>query len=270
MDYKNNNMKKGKQSLQEITLSHIEKDAMLTRLKIHMDNNPIHKRHVSSPWYTYMHVLKQHASMSIAVLLICVFVIGGNITYAAEQSLPGDILYPIKLHVTEKVQDVIHFGSKSRVAWEETKVTRRIKEAEALIENGTFDEIKRVAIEKQVGKSAANMSKEHIEDSDHIKNTYIDFTNQLKKRKSQATDVYNNGTNIPRVVISTSTLKDIQKIKHATTTGDVVVQLKIEHQDIKKENSVHDVDIEKIEGEVQKFEEHIQKTFHIPKDILKK
>ena len=88
----------------------------------------------------------------IAIVLLCVFV-GGTVTYAAEKSLPGDVLYPIKIYVNEPVKAATKVTPKAKVRFEEEKVIKRLTEVETLVEKGKFDGKKRIQVEKQVEKS---------------------------------------------------------------------------------------------------------------------
>jgi len=70
-------------------------------------------------------------SYSVATLLIVVL-IGSSATYAAEQSVPGDIFYPIKIKVTEPARDLLVQTPIARAQWESQKASRRLEEATTL------------------------------------------------------------------------------------------------------------------------------------------
>ena len=58
-------------------------------------------QHISSPWGALTFV-RRHSMSAVAAVLI-VMVSSGTVA-AAESALPGDILYPVKVHVTEEVR----------------------------------------------------------------------------------------------------------------------------------------------------------------------
>ena len=62
----------------------------------------------------------------------------GGIAYA-ENSLPGDFLYPLKIHVNEEVLSGLSFTSKAHGDWEAQRVTRRLEEAETLVARSALD-----------------------------------------------------------------------------------------------------------------------------------
>lgn len=59
-----------------------------------------------------------------------ILVLGGIIgtSVLAETSLPGDVLYPIKVHVNESVQGAFHIGAEENAKWEIEKIERRANE----------------------------------------------------------------------------------------------------------------------------------------------
>src|SRR3989344_4937330 len=62
--------------------------------------------------------------------------IGGGSTYAAANALPGDVLYPIKININEKILKLAAFTHESEVALSVDLVGKRLSEAEFLaIEN---------------------------------------------------------------------------------------------------------------------------------------
>ncbi|MBI2013319.1 MAG: hypothetical protein HYS87_00565 [Candidatus Colwellbacteria bacterium] len=72
--------------------------------------------------------------LSIITLLIALSV--GGVSFAAENSLPGDALYPIKVGVNEQVRGALAFGATSKAKWATRLLERRLEEAEQLtIEN---------------------------------------------------------------------------------------------------------------------------------------
>jgi Domain of unknown function (DUF5667) len=54
----------------------------------------------------------------------------------AEQAVPGDILYPIKVQVTEEIRGSLSRDPYQKVVWETTRLERRITEARQLAKAG--------------------------------------------------------------------------------------------------------------------------------------
>src|SRR3989344_5153410 len=71
---------------------------------------------------------------SFAFLLI-IFV-GGSAAYAAEGAVPGDLLYPIKVGVNERVTEALARSPEARADWHARAAERRMEEAEVLSVRG--------------------------------------------------------------------------------------------------------------------------------------
>ncbi len=88
---------------------------------------------------------------SAAVLATLLFVVG--IPTLAEQALPGDILYAMKVNVNEEVRSTLSFSPYAKVEWEATRLERRLSEARQLAEAGMLTE--------DVEREVAEAVKEH-------------------------------------------------------------------------------------------------------------
>jgi hypothetical protein len=65
------------------------------------------------------------------ILLVIAILLGGS-SFAAEGSLPGDILYPVKINVNEQVRGLFSFSEEAKAEWEARVAERRLEEAESL------------------------------------------------------------------------------------------------------------------------------------------
>lgn len=62
-----------------------------------------------------------------------------GVTSAATTSLPGDLLYPVKVNVNEEIRGALTVGTESRAAWEQERAERRLEEAGQLALQGRLD-----------------------------------------------------------------------------------------------------------------------------------
>lgn len=76
--------------------------------------------------------------MPISLIIALIFAIGGGTSIAAEQSLPGDLLYPVKVHVNEPVRGAIAISDNDQAAWDAALANRRLEEAETLAAKGNL------------------------------------------------------------------------------------------------------------------------------------
>lgn len=93
--------------------------------------------------------------------LIIALVMGGSVSYAAENTLPGDALYPVKVYVNENARVAVAFSDKSKAELAVELANRRIEEAGKLAVRGTLD----VETETQVNanvESQVNVAKEKV------------------------------------------------------------------------------------------------------------
>ena len=73
------------------------------------------------------------------LVLIIALIFGGSASFAAEQALPGDALYPVKVRVNEEVRGWVTLTPEAKAQWEARKAERRLLEAEKLVSRGEFN-----------------------------------------------------------------------------------------------------------------------------------
>lgn len=125
-------MDKLRQEAYKIRMTPEEKAAMRARLfGAPSAHTFVPKR---SPYFFFSYQFK----MVMAGLVLVVFV-GAGTAQAAEGSLPGDLLYPVKVAVTEPVRSALVSNKAERAALEARFAARRAEEAEALAAQGRLD-----------------------------------------------------------------------------------------------------------------------------------
>jgi hypothetical protein len=77
---------------------------------------------------SYFHYWKQ-AGVAFVVMLMLTPVL-------AEDALPGDMLYPLKVRINEEVRGYLAFSPHEKIAWETTRIERRLAEARLLSLSG--------------------------------------------------------------------------------------------------------------------------------------
>lgn len=75
----------------------------------------------------------------MAIALIVALVLGGGTSFAAQQALPGDLLYPVKIGVNEEVRAALALSAEARARWEAERANRRLEEAEQLAVKNRLD-----------------------------------------------------------------------------------------------------------------------------------
>ena len=84
---------------------------------------------------------------TMAILLIISLMVGGGVGLAAEQALPGDSLYPVKIGLNEEVKGWLLVSEEARANWEVERVQRRLEEAEEMTSRGSLNAETRAVIE---------------------------------------------------------------------------------------------------------------------------
>ncbi len=84
-------------------------------------------------------------------------VIGGGTAYAAEGALPGNMLYPIKVHVNEKIAVALAASSEAKAQAHAKFAERRMREAEALVERSALTHEAKTELEERLETHAAEV-----------------------------------------------------------------------------------------------------------------
>ena len=98
----------------------------------------------------------------IAIILIIALVGGGSASVAAQQALPQDILYPIKININEKVRSALAFSPEAKAEIEVELAEKRVEEAEQLAAEGRLTKAAQAQVEQNFDRHAAKI-KEKIE-----------------------------------------------------------------------------------------------------------
>lgn len=140
--------KKGIENLKNISLSQSEKQKMLSNLTTYADFHAptkLQKKSVEFWSWSFFHAHSAYAFRTVMLLLI----VSGT-SYAAENALPGDLLYPFKVNVNEPVRGALLTSTEEKAQWESDKFIRRVEEAEALANEGKLDDASLREVEKRI------------------------------------------------------------------------------------------------------------------------
>lgn len=86
----------------------------------------------------------------MALILIIALFVGGGTSFAAENALPGDTLYPVKISVNEEIRNFIAISDEARADWNARRAERRLEEAEKLAIEGRFNTETRADLESRL------------------------------------------------------------------------------------------------------------------------
>lgn len=116
------------------------KALMRERLVAYMEHKPI-RTHTRSavrsplPFFTFFRA--HHYSGALAVALLATVSTFG-VSSAADDALPGDLLYPVKVNINEEIKTVL-LSSEEELLWEGERAELRLEEASQLAAEGRLD-----------------------------------------------------------------------------------------------------------------------------------
>lgn len=139
----------------QATLSKDEKALLFGNIKTFVDEHPIsHIGRVTatpSPYFGFSFMFAQ--SRFVAFALVLFVVLGGGTSLAAQNSVPGDTLYTIKMNI-EAARASLTFSDKGKASVEAARAEERLKEAETLAVRGTLTPENKTIIEDNFTKHA--------------------------------------------------------------------------------------------------------------------
>lgn len=97
----------------------------------------------------------------MTIALIIALLLGGGTSFAAENALPGDVLYPIKVQINEKVQEMASIGARAEAEVQAKIAVRRLEEAEKLASENRLSASTAAELKSEFGKHATR-SREQI------------------------------------------------------------------------------------------------------------
>lgn len=120
-------------SAQQLSMSYKEKESGLRVLREFIYSHPITSGERVS-WINLLHRLfSLRFASGVMAAFVIFFAIGGAAAYAAESTLPGDTLYPLKVYITEPLREHLSLTPRARAAWRAERIVRRLHEVEELL-----------------------------------------------------------------------------------------------------------------------------------------
>lgn len=152
-------------TLQHIKLDSDAKEDMRQHLLSYMKENPARttddgSRHLlpKQQHRLFPFMLNLQQSMSTMALMIIAMLAGGTV-FAAQEAIPGDPLYPIKLHVNEQIEAALTTDEEDAANLELTLAERRVDEAVRAEAQGRLNTETNEQIEEAVTQHIAHTHK---------------------------------------------------------------------------------------------------------------
>ncbi|OGZ79581.1 MAG: hypothetical protein A2528_01870 [Candidatus Staskawiczbacteria bacterium RIFOXYD2_FULL_37_9] len=167
----NNNIKKILKPARRIKLEKEIKASIKGGVLMFMKNNPLTETPKFGFWKIIFSQKLKPAYISI-LSLVAVLLVSGAVSAQASLALPGDILYPVKVGVNEKVLQVLAFSDQAKIKLSVRLAETRLKEAEKLVVENRITKDNQMQINNnfsakadEVSKSINKLNREKMENS---------------------------------------------------------------------------------------------------------
>ncbi len=127
-----------KARMRETLISHMEKFPLAETTTTQIRSVP--KTSTASP-YSIPSVWSGAVFLRIAAsALALVLLIGSSATFASANATPGSLLYPVRIHVKEKVERALITAPEKKLAYDQGRIETRISELETLADTTNPDD----------------------------------------------------------------------------------------------------------------------------------
>lgn len=143
-------------------LSEIEKSVLYAKLSEFISFNPIRGAlpRLSERSSISIFEVRAFAKAAAFVLIIAVVAGGSGVSYAAQNSLPGETLYGVKVNVNEAVETSFARTPEARVALQSKHVERRLEEAQTLAKTDKLSKETEQIVIKKIADHIADLEEE--------------------------------------------------------------------------------------------------------------
>lgn len=144
---------------QQVKLTNSEKALGRSKLQAFMQTHPVRVgtearqigQEIPSNFLTYF---KSMMLKPLPITLSALLLLGGGTAFGAEQALPNQVLYPVKIQVNERVRAALTPTVKARAKWETRVAERRLEEAEKLASQNELNAEVKTQVESNFDEQA--------------------------------------------------------------------------------------------------------------------
>lgn len=168
-----------KHSLSQLHLSDVERSTMREVLLTRMRATAATPR-IPSPYGGFFMTLMFQRTTAFVALFAVVLGGAGGVSLAAEDSVPGDAMYALKVNVNEPFYTLTAVTPSAKAAVATSRVERRLEEAEVLAARGSLDVIAVAELSERFHDSADEAASHIDELSDKAPEKGIDASVELE------------------------------------------------------------------------------------------
>ncbi len=148
-------------AIRSIRLSDNDRAMMRGDLRVFMHEHPLRLSwwsRVTSMTMRNNRPVYSWRMIEVAFAAIAIVFLGAGTSYAAENSLPGDPLYAVKINVNEPIEGAFALSTSAQASWDVTLADRRLAEAEKLAAQGKLTPAVTEATAAQVAISTQHVN----------------------------------------------------------------------------------------------------------------
>lgn len=198
--------------LKKIKLEANEKTDLRCFLSVRIASD---SRHIYQRSFLYFNLFNRR-NMFAGILAIILLITGGGTSFAAEGSVPGDILYQIKIEVNEKVLSALTFNEEKKADWSTRQAERRLEEANKLAEGGKLNSKNNTFLADKLKEhlDKTNDLVKKLEEKSNIQaaakiNSHLKYLllahMQVNQTSTTTTSTISTATTTPNIIVTAST-----------------------------------------------------------------
>ncbi len=221
------NLENLKEYTKNVSLSSGEKFDMFENIRNYSNNNPVRSRYS---------VFMKH---SIAYASMFALLIGTSATsYAAERSLPGDILYPVKTNINEEVAKTLSVTKKQKAKTNVKLVEKRMSElTEMVVKEKDSPEKIDIIVQKleehreELEDYIEDIEENNTENSDDATEIYAELESVVESHLDILEEIKEDEETESALNIALTALATTSRATstaQVTTTTDVTIQINTE------------------------------------------
>ncbi len=187
------------QSIQHLALTADERHQQWAVLSVAIKQQPM-EHWPTVPWTMRLSLGALVATVAAMIILVLT---GGSVAVAAQTSLPGDVFYPLKVHLIENVRSVLAITPSAKAAVALQRVQDRLSEAVTLQQDDRLSDRRQQQLSSSLTSSSQQLERATDRLEQNMKTTQADDLNQrledaLQKHRQELSEA------LPRKKTSTS------------------------------------------------------------------